>query len=75
MNRIFLLITFCIFATAYGYANDRDSIYVLGWPKDALTNEPVIDDTKVELMTTDSIVIATAEPKWNTQYRAGSYFI
>lgn len=74
MNRIFLLITFCIFATAYGYANDRDSIYVLGWPKDALTNEPVIDDTKVELMTTDSIVIATAEPKWNTQYRAGSYF-
>lgn len=51
-----------------------DSIYVLGWPKDALTNEPVIDDTKVELMTTDSVIIATAVPVWNEQYRAGSYF-
>ena len=74
MNRILLLITFCIVTTAYCHADDQDSIYVLGWPKDALTNEPVIDDTKVELMTTDSIVVATAVPKWNTQYRSGSYF-
>lgn len=73
LKRLFLLALVSI-QTLVMYADNQDSIYVLGWPKDALTNEPVIDDTKVELMTTDSVIIATAVPVWNEQYRAGSYF-
>lgn len=36
--------------------------------------EPVIDSTQVELMTTDSTVIATAKPFWD-RYRPNSHFI
>lgn len=55
-------------------AGANDSIYVMGWPRDAFTMEPVIDSTRVELMTLDSTVIATAVPHWNKQYRPNSYF-
>ena len=65
------LFTFCI-STAY--AGPADSLTLWGWPRDAFTMEPVIDSTQVELMTTDSTVIATAKPFWD-RYRPNSHFI
>ena len=73
MNKLFLFVLGVMFACS-AQAGDNDSIYILGWPCDAFTMEPVIDDTRVELMTRDSIVIATATPVWNTRYRPDSRF-
>ncbi len=56
------------------FAEEADSLQLMGWPRDAFTREPVIDSTRAELMTLDSVVIATAEPFWNQQYRPNSYF-
>lgn len=55
-------------------AERKDSLYIMGWPKDAFTAEPVIDSTRVELLTLDSVVIAVTVPEWNQKFRANSYF-
>ncbi len=71
-----LLATVIAFGTGLSIcsADERDSLYILGWPRDAFTMEPVIDSTKAELMTLDSVVIATAVPSWDTYYRPNSCF-
>lgn len=46
----------------------------MGWPKDAFTMEPVIDGTIVELLTTDSVLIKSVTPEWDTRYRPNSCF-
>ena len=56
------------------FAEEKDSLLLYGWPKDAFTMEPVIDSTRAELMTLDSTVIATAVPHWNSHYRPNSFF-
>ncbi len=56
------------------FAEEKDSLLLYGWPKDAFTMEPVIDSTRAELMTLDSTVIATAVPYWNSKYRPNSFF-
>lgn len=56
-------------------AQEQDSLQLYGWPKDAFTQQPVIDGTRAELLTPDSTVIATAVPFWNTRYRPNSFFI
>lgn len=70
------LILLCLFAFCISTANagPADSLTLWGWPRDAFTMEPVIDSTQVELMTTDSTLIATAEPFWD-RYRPNSHFI
>ena len=70
------LILLCLFAFCISTANagPADSLTLWGWPRDAFTMEPVIDSTQVELMTTDSTVIATAKPFWD-RYRPNSHFI
>lgn len=73
MKKIWLFI-FCVFSVFTAWADDKDSIYIIGWPRDAFTMEPVIDSTQVELMTLDSTVIATGVPTWNKQYRPNSSF-
>lgn len=74
MKRI-LLLMFCVLSsTLAAYADDKDSIYIMGWPCDAFTMEPVIDGTRVELMTLDSTIIATGAPTWDERYRPNSGF-
>lgn len=52
----------------------EDSVALWGWPRDAFTMQPVIDSTRVELLTLDSTVIATTRPFWDN-YRPNSHFI
>ena len=73
MKHIFLCIF--IFIASVSYAEDTDSLLLLGWPRDAFTMQPVIDSTRVEIMTLDSIVIAAGEPLWDSTYRSNSKFI
>lgn len=72
--KFFILCIFsCYISTAY--AESSDSLSIWGWPRDAFTMEPVIDSTRVELMTLDSTVIITAEPFWDKRYRPNSRFV
>lgn len=72
MKRI--LVFLFSFLPLFSYAEETDSLQLWGWPRDAFTMQPVIDNTLVELMTLDSTVIATAVPHWNEQFRPNSYF-
>lgn len=74
MQKIALLITLVILSSITANAESQDSLYIMGWPKDAFTAEPVIDSTLVELLTLDSVVMATAAPTWNARYRPNSSF-
>lgn len=56
------------------HAEKADSLWLMGWPRDAFTMESVIDSTTIELMSLDSTVIATTKPYWNEQYRKNSFF-
>lgn len=76
MKKYYLLLLFILFIPFSASAEEKkDSLEIWGWPKDAFTMEPVIDSTRVELMTLDSAVIATAVPYWNSHYRPNSYFV
>ena len=70
-----IILCIIIFCTSAAYAEDTDSLLLMGWPRDAFTMQPVIDSTRVELMTLDSTVIAVAEPFWDSVYRPNSKFI
>lgn len=69
-----LFIITLIFSSTSANAGSQDSLYIMGWPEDAFTAEPVIDSTRAELLTLDSVVVATAIPTWNRQYRPNSSF-
>lgn len=71
-----LFLTFiCLFTANCIWANNgKDSVFITGWPVDAFTMEPIIDSTRVELMTLDSTVIATTVPIWNERNRYDSQF-
>ncbi len=70
-----LFTAFFALLSFFASAEEKDSLQIMGWPRDAFTMEPVIDSTLAELMTPDSTIIATAAPSWNTRYRLNSYFI
>lgn len=72
MRSIFAYI--CVFCITTAYADNLDSLSLWGWPRDAFTMQPVIDSTRVELITLDSTVIATTEPFWD-RYRPNSRFV
>lgn len=76
MNLLFMrsiILCICVFCITTAYADDVDSLSLWGWPRDAFTMQPVIDSTRVELMTLDSTIIATTEPFWDN-YRPNSRF-
>lgn len=74
MKPTILIILAFSFSAVKLSADDRDSSYVMGWPRDAFTMEPVIDSTLVEIMTPDSTVVGTGRPTWDTRYRPNSNF-
>lgn len=76
MNRKrFWVIIFCVVVALSVWAKDgKDSLYIIGWPCDAFTMNPVIDKTRVELLTPDSTVIATAVPAGSGQNPYDAYF-
>lgn len=76
MNRKrFWVIIFCVVVALSVRAKDgKDSLYIIGWPCDAFTMNPVIDKTRVELLTPDSTVIATAVPAESGQNPYDAYF-
>ena len=73
MRRIALCI--CILCAATAYADSSDSLSIWGWPRDAFTMQPLIDSTRVEILTLDSTVIATDRPFWDERYRPNSRFV
>ena len=76
MNLRFLLFAmFGVMGVYTAWAKDgKDSLYIIGWPCDAFTMNPVIDKTRVELLTPDSTVIATAVPAANVENPYDAYF-
>ena len=68
-----IILCICVSCITTAYADDVDSLSLWGWPRDAFTMQPVIDSTRVELMTLDSTIIATTEPFWDN-YRPNSRF-
>lgn len=76
MKIIFLLLVmFGLAGIQTAWAKDgKDSLYIIGWPCDAFTMNPVIDKTRVELLTPDSTVIATAVPAANVENSYDAYF-
>lgn len=71
MNRILVLL---FFLPSLAFASDLDSVWVMGWPKDAFTMEPVIEGTIAELLSEDSVFIEKVAPEWNEQFRPNSCF-
>lgn len=71
MNKILVLL---LFLPSLAFASEIDSVWIMGWPKDAFTMEAVIDGTVAELLTEDSIFIAKVAPTWNESYRPNSCF-
>ena len=74
MKKLWFVFLLLLFPLATLAEEEKDSLALLGWPRDAFTMEPVIDSTWVELMTLDSTVIATCKPEWNKQFRPNSNF-
>lgn len=71
MHKILLLL---FLLPSFAFADEPDSVWIMGWPRDAFTMEPVIDGTVVELLTEDSVLIETVAPQWDEHYRPNSTF-
>lgn len=71
MNKI-LIVLFLL--PSFAFASDMDSVWIMGWPRDAFTMELVIDGTVAELLTEDSVLIEKVIPIWDEQYRINSSF-
>ena len=71
MKRIVIVL---LFLPLWAFASERDSVWIMGWPKDAFTMEPLIEGTVAELLTEDSVLIKKVVPVWNEQYRPNSCF-
>lgn len=75
MKKICIVLLLCAISMSKVCADKTDSLLLMGWPRDAFTMQPVIDSTRAELLTLDSVVIATVQPVWDSQYRPNSKFI